>query len=382
MNKANIVIIGAGISGLSIAYNLAKKGMKDIVVVDKGYITSGSTGRCGAGVRQQWGTKLNCILAKKSIEFFNRAKEELDYEKDIEFKQEGYLILSTSKEEDKVFDKNVALQNSIGIPSRRCTVQEALDIVPHLNPLSFTSATFCKTDGHINPFLMSEAYYLAAKKLGVDFYFYEEVQSIEVVNNQIQKVITDKQSFITNKVVNAAGGYAREVGEMVGLEIPVFSENHEILVTEPTRKIQGPMVMSFSKNIYCQQVPHGSFLMGRGNPNASRDHDISSSWQFLDEMAKTVCHILPEVGKLRVIRTWGGSYNISPDHQPIISDVAELPGYYIACGYSGHGFMFAPITGILISEMVLEEELEEYAKELNINRFTNKTLTDFEQSVV
>lgn len=382
MNKASIVIIGAGISGLSIAYNLAKKGMKDIVVIDQQYLTSGSTGRCGAGVRQQWGTRLNCILAKKSIEFFETAQEELGYEKDIEFKQEGYLILSTSAKEDEVFDKNVTLQNSLGIPSRRCTVKEALEIVPHLNPNAFTSASFCKTDGHINPFLMSEAYYLAAKKLGVKFYFYEEVRSIEVHDHIIQKVTTNKHEFITNKVVNAAGGYAREVGEMVGLEIPVFSENHEILVTEPTRRIQGPMVMSFSKNIYCQQVPHGSFLMGRGNPNATRDHDISSSWQFLDEMAKTVCHILPEVGKLRVIRTWGGSYNISPDHQPIISDVQELPGYYIACGYSGHGFMFAPITGELISQMVLEEELEEYAKDLNINRFTNKTLTDFEQSVV
>jgi len=382
MNKANIVIVGAGISGLSIAYNLAKKGMKDIAVIDKQYITSGSTGRCGAGVRQQWGTRLNCILAKKSIEFFETAQEELGYDKDIEFKQEGYLILSTSKNEDEVFDKNVALQNSIGIPSRRCTIEEALEIVPHLNPKAFTSASYCNTDGHVNPFLMSEAYYLAAKKLGVKFYFYEEVKSIEVTGSTIQKVITDKHEFLTNKVVNAAGGFAREIGEMVGLEIPVFSENHEILATEPTRRIQGPMVMSFSKNIYCQQVPHGSFLMGRGNKDATRDHDISSSWQFLDEMAKTVCHILPEVGKLRVIRTWGGSYNISPDHQPIISDVTDLPGYYIACGYSGHGFMFAPITGELISQMVLQEELDDYAKDLNINRFTNKTLTDFEESVV
>ncbi|HOO44543.1 MAG TPA: FAD-binding oxidoreductase, partial [Bacillota bacterium] len=147
MNKANIVIIGAGISGLATAYCLAKKGMKDIVVIDKFYITSGSTGRCGAGVRQQWGTKLNCILAKKSIEFFSRAKEELGYEKDIEFKQEGYLILTTSKEEDETFAKNVILQNSLGIPSLKLSVEEALKIVPHLNPKSFTSATFCKTDG-------------------------------------------------------------------------------------------------------------------------------------------------------------------------------------------------------------------------------------------
>lgn len=382
MNKASIVIIGAGISGLSAAYNLAKKGMNNIVVIDKSFITSGSTGRCGAGVRQQWGTKLNCILAKKSIEFFTTAKEALGYEKDIEFKQEGYLILSTSKEEDEVFKNNVKIQNSIGIPSKLLTVDEALEIVPHLNRNAFTSASFCKTDGHVNPFLMSEAYYLAAKKLGVKFYFYEEVKEIIVKDNKIQKVITNKHEFITDKVVNAAGGFSHEIGKMVGVDIPTFSENHEILVTEPTKRMQGPMVMSFSKNIYCQQVPHGSFLMGRSNPNAEHNHDISSSWQFLDEMAKTVCHILPEVGKLRVVRTWGGSYNVSPDHQPIISDIEALPGFYVACGYSGHGFMFAPITGILLSQMILNEKLEDYAKDLNIKRFENKTITDFEKSVV
>jgi len=107
--KANIVIIGAGISGCSIAYHLAKKGMKNIVVLDKAYLTSGATGRCGAGIRQQWGTEANCVLAKKSIEFFETAKEELGYEDDIEFKQEGYLILASDKAEHDRFSKNVEL---------------------------------------------------------------------------------------------------------------------------------------------------------------------------------------------------------------------------------------------------------------------------------
>lgn len=382
MINASIVIIGAGISGLSTAYNLAKSGMKDIHVVDKGYFTNGATGRCGAGVRQQWATKLNCILAKKSIEFFGRANEELEYHKDIEFKQEGYLILATTEAEDKQFTKNVALQNSLGIPTRKLNVEEALKIVPHLNPKSFISATFCNTDGHVNPFLMSEAYYLAAKRLGVNFHFYEEVKAIEVEDKLIKKVITDKHEYITDKVLNAAGGYSKEIGDMVGVEIPVFSENHEILVTERAKSMQGPMVMSFSKNIYCQQVPHGSFLMGRSNPDAQPSHDISSSWEFLDEMAKTVSHILPEVAKLRVIRTWGGSYNISPDRQPILSDTKDLPGFYIACGFSGHGFMFAPITGELLTEIILGKELDEYAHDLHIDRFKDNKITDYEHSVV
>ncbi len=382
MIQAEIVIIGAGISGLSVAYNLAKKGLKNIHVVDKAYFTNGATGRCGAGVRQQWGTKLNCILAKKSIDFFIKANEELKYMRDIQFKQEGYLILATTKEEDQQFTKNIQLQNSLGILSSKLTVSEALKIVPHLNPQSFISATFCKTDGHINPFLMSEAYYLAAKRLGVNFHFFEEVLEIKKEQNKISQVITNKATYLTKKVVNVAGGYAKEIGDMVGISIPVFSENHEILVTERTRPLQGPMVMSFSKNIYCQQVPHGSFLMGRSNPFAKASHDISSSWEFLDEMAKTVLDILPEVAKLRVIRTWGGSYNNSPDRQPIISDTKEVEGFFMACGFSGHGFMFAPITGELLMKIILGLELEEYAKDLHIDRFKDKKNKEYEFSVV
>ena len=174
MMKANILIVGAGISGVAIAYNLAKKGAKNIYVIDKGYFANGATGRCGAGVRQQWATEINCRLAKMSIDFFENAKETLDYPGDLEFKQEGYLILAITNEEHEQFKKNVVLQNSLGIPSRQLTKDEALKIVPHLNPNSFLSATFCKTDGHLNPFKMTEAYYLAAKNLGVHFSFFED----------------------------------------------------------------------------------------------------------------------------------------------------------------------------------------------------------------
>ncbi len=380
--KANMVIIGAGISGVSIAYNLAKKGVKDIVVVDQGYFTNGATGRCGAGVRQQWATEMNCRLAKKSIEFFENAKETLSYPGDLEFKQEGYLILATTEDEEKQFKKNVELQNRLGIPSKVLSKAEAIEIVPHLNPDAFLSATFCKTDGHLNPFKMTEAYYLAAQKLGVTFHFYETVKTIKTNKNQIEQVITDKDVYETTIVINAAGGYAKEIGTMAGVEIPVYSENHEILATEPVEKMQGPMVMSFSKNIYCQQVPHGAFLMGRSDPDVKKGHDTESTWKFLDEMSKTVVDILPKIGKLRVVRQWGGSYNMSPDRQPIISDTDQLDGFYMACGFSGHGFMFAPMTGLLLSEMILKEPRSMDMSFLHLNRFKNTDHQDIEKSVV
>jgi sarcosine oxidase subunit beta len=380
--KANIVIIGGGISGVSIAYNLAKKGMKDIVVFDDNYMSGGATGRCGAGVRQQWGTKMNCILAKGSIDFFEQAQEILNYHRDIEFKQEGYLIVTTTEEEEVQFAKNVKLQNSVGIPAKKLNLEEALKIVPHLNKDIVLGATYCPTDGHLNPFLMTDAYYTAAKRMGVQFFYREKVLNILVKDNTIQKVITDKREVITNKVVNAAGGFSKEVGELAGVSIPVYSENHEILVTEPIEKIQGPMVISFSKNIYCQQVPHGSFIMGRSDKNVAKNHDIGSTHTFLDEMSKTVTELLPPIGELRVVRQWGGSYNLSPDRQPIISDTDQLPGFYMACGFSGHGFMFAPMTGLLLSEIILNEPMTIDITELHIDRFKNNDHSEYETSVV
>jgi sarcosine oxidase, subunit beta len=380
--KTDYLIIGAGISGVSIAYNLAKKGVKNIHVVDKGYFTNGSTGRCGAGVRTQWATEMNCILALKSIEFFEKAKEILEYPGDVEFKQDGYLILASNQKEHEQFTKNVKLQNSLGIPSVQLTKQEALKIVPHLNPDSFYSATFCKKDGHLSPFKMTEAYYLAAKKLGVTFSFFEEVLKIEVSNQTIKKVITNKDEYETSCVINAAGPYAGDIGKMAGVIIPVYPENHEILVTEPIERMQGPMVISFSKNIYCQQVPHGAFIMGRSDPNVERNHSVESTWQFLDHMSKTLCDIMPVVGNLRVIRQWGGSYNMSPDRQPILSDTKALKGFYMACGFSGHGFMFAPMTGILMSELILKEEPSIDMAPLHIDRFDTFDHSNVEKSVV
>jgi len=379
--EAKYVIIGGGISGLSIAYNLANKGEKDIVVIEKDYFTAGATGRCGAGIRQQWGTRLNCLLAKKSIEFFEKAQDILDYDGDIEFKQEGYLIIGSNDEEDEMFDANVKLQNELGIPAKKLSKEEAKTIVPYLNTEVVHSATFCGTDGHLNPFTMSDAYYKAAKRLGVEFHTYTTVLDIMVEDKKITGVLTDKGEIRTNIVINAAGGYAKHIGDMAGVEIPVYSQNREILVTEPVEKMQGPMVISFSKNIYCQQTPHGAFIMGRGD-NREKGYTTESTWQFLDEMATTATTLLPPLGELRVIRQWGGLYNMSPDHQPIISDAKAVKGFYMACGFSGHGFMLAPMTGLLLSEMILGQKPTLPLEDLKLSRFEGKNLAAMEKSVV
>lgn len=380
-NSAEVVIIGAGISGCSIAYNLAKKGVKNVVVIEKNYICSGSTGRCGAGVRMQWGTEMNCKIGKKSIEFYEHANEILEYERDVEFKQSGYLLIADTDKEIDQFKKNIEVQHACGIPSKMLSLEEAREIVPYLNTSVLKGAAFCEKDGFLNPFHTTDAFYSAAKKLGVEFNTFTEVTDIKVENNKVIGVETNKGYISTNCVVNATNGWSKEISEMVGVDVPVYSERHQILVTEPVEPLQGPMVMSFGLNLYVQQSPHGSFIMGRGDANEPRDLRMTSSWHFIEEMAKTVDNILPPISKLRVIRQWAGLYNMTPDKQPIYDKAEHVEGFYMAVGFSGHGFMFGPITGVVMSEMILGEKPTIDVSMLNLNRFKTGNLL-LEPSVV
>ena len=379
--KADFVIIGGGISGMSIAWHLASKGAKNIVVLEKHHLSWGATGRCGAGIRQQWSTKANCLLAKRSVEFFEQANETLAYEDDIEFKQEGYLIVATSEAEEEEAKRNVDLQNSLGIPSVKLDPVGAKAIVPHLDTSQVTGATFCESDGHLNPFKTTDAFYQAAKKLGVKVFTDTEVTAITKSGGAIKAVETQKGEIKTAVVINAAGGWAQKIGRMVGVEIPVHSQNREILVTEPIERMQGPMVISFSKNIYCQQTPHGAFIMGRGDDRPP-GYSMASTHGFLDAMARTVGELLPPVADLRVIRQWGGLYNMSPDHQPILAESGDVLGFYMACGFSGHGFMLAPMSGLLLSELILGEPPSLDMKMFSLERFKDQTFQAFEKSVV
>jgi sarcosine oxidase subunit beta len=380
-SNAEVVVIGGGIIGTAIAYNLAKKGVRDVVLVEKGFLASGSTGRCGAGVRTQWGTEMNCLLAKKSLELLENINEELDYEGDCEFKQGGYLLLAYTEKEVNQFKKNVELQNRLGIPSRLISIDDAKEIVPFLNTDGVLSGAFCQKDGHANPFLVVQAYANAAKRLGVEINTFTTVKDIVTENGKVKSVVTDKGVIKTHRVVNAAGGYAQVIARMAGLRLPNYAERHQILVTEPVNPILKPMVMSFSANYYIQQTPHGSFIMGYGDGNEKPGFNIDSEWEFLEVMSKKAVTLLPPLGGLRIVRQWAGLYEMTPDRQPIIGDSPELEGYYVATGFSGHGFMLGPVTGMLMSELMTGEKPSIDISSLDAGRFDRGELV-WEPSVV
>jgi len=368
-NSAQVVIIGGGIIGCATAYYLAKQGVTDVVVVERNFLASGSTGRCGAGVRQQWGLKMNVLLAKESIRAFETLNEELDTGLDIEFKQKGYLMLAYTQGMVEQYRKNVALQQSLGVPANLITPEEAREIVPYLKTDGLLAATFCPTDGHINPFIATNSYAEAARRLGVTIMPYTEVIGVEVDGEKVTAVETSKGKIYTNAVLNASGGYSREVAALAGVSLPTHPERHQILVTEPVAPIQDPMVISLHHGFYCQQTPHGSFIMGFGDPNELKEHVTSSTWHFMEEMAAKVLPVLPPLAELRVVRQWAGLYNMSPDAQPILGETPQVKGFYNAVGFSGHGFMLAPVTGRLMAELISGKEPHLDIAPLSLERF-------------
>jgi len=382
MKKAyDIIIIGGGIIGCSLAFELAKRGRGDVLIIEKEYLTSGATGRCGAGVRQQWGTALNITLARDSMRIFENMEEYTGYDRDCGLRQGGYLIPAYTDSEWEQFQKNYTLQRSLDIPVQKLDPDGAKEIVPHLNTDGLIGAMFCGTDGFLDPFNTTFAYANGAKRMGVDITTYTEVTGLRTKGDKITGVETTKGDFDAGIVINAAGGHAGQIMQMVNIDIPVLPERHPILVTEPVNHIQDPMVISFYHKFYCQQTPHGSFVMGIADPSEPVSFNIGANWSFLELCTAKMTRILPLLRNIRIVRQWAGLYDMTPDRNQIIDEAKGMEGLYTVAGFSGHGFMVAPKTAIILAQHLCGEKEDIDISLFSTNRYQTGELL-LEPSVV
>ncbi|MEW6661893.1 MAG: NAD(P)/FAD-dependent oxidoreductase [Bacillota bacterium] len=356
---AEVVIIGGGVHGCSIAYHLARQGCREVVLLEKETLASGGTGRSAAGIRHQFGTEVNIRLATASVRMMETLAEDLKYAPGIELKQGGYLMLAYSEGTLDQLRRNVELQHSLdlGIPSRILNPDEVKEIVPHLNMEGIIGASYCHKDGHVNPFHVTQAFAEAAARLGVEINTFTEVTGIKMQGHKVTGVVTNRGEISCSKVVNAAGPYGAVIGKMVGLDIPLYPERHQILVTEPLEEFLGPMVISFQHGTYFKQTPHGSLLMGVGDPlHEVKEFNQKSTWQFLEDVAKKITYHLPALKNVRIVRQWSGLYDITPDYQAILGATPKVEGFYLDIGWSGHGLQLGPVVGRVMSEIILGKE--------------------------
>ena len=357
MKKAyDVVIIGGGIIGCSVAFELARRGRSDVLVIEREYLTSGATGRCGAGLRQQWGSVINATLAYESMGVFETLEDYTGYSGDCGLNQGGYLLVAYTEKEWAQFQKNLQVQQSLGIDSYAVDVAGIKEIVPHINTEGMFGACFCARDGHADPFHCTYAYAKGAQRMGVDIETYTEVTGLMSRNGRICTVQTSMGNIDAGTVLNCTGGNAAMMAATVGDKLPIFPERHQILITEPVERIMNPMVMSFQRHFYVQQTPHGSVIMGIGDPTEPVSLNIRSSWQYLEKCASLITQTLPVFRDLRVVRQWAGLYDMSPDRYPIINMAREAEGFITVAGLSGHGFMVAPRLAVLLANHLTGRE--------------------------
>lgn len=347
--KAEIVIIGGGIVGTATAYYLAKSGRKSIIVLEKDCVCSGSTGRCGAGIRAQWGVEPNCNMALASLDIFEQLEDELDMP--IGLDQGGYLLVAYKDSEWNQFKKNIELQRSLGMDTKMLSLSEAREICPGLAGEDAIGFTYHARDGHADPFLTTFAYQEAAKGLGVSFFKHTEVTALALEKGVIKAVETNRGRIGCAQVINCAGAWAQDIAAMAGVKLPNWAERHEILITEPVEPGVCPaMLMSFSGNYYMQQRPNGTIIAGE-SPSHEPLLGYTATTHSLHSIAATITKMLPCTRGIRVVRQWAGYYDMTPDAAPILGET-DVKSFYHATGFSGHGFMLAPVAGQIMTSLL------------------------------
>ena len=370
---ADAIIVGGGVNGVATAYNLARLGMNDVVVLEKSYPGCGATGRCGGGIRQQWGLAENVVLARESVRRFENLSADLGF--NIFFRQGGYLMLVYDERERALVNKTIPLHNSLDVPTRFLDPKDIAELVPGLNLDGVLGGAYCPTDGTAYPYAVLWGYAKAARRLGATIYNYAEAKKVALLPDGVFQVDTREESFQAQRLVNVAGAKTRDIAAHLGIDIPTRPVRHEIAVTEPLVSFLEPMVISPKKGFYFSQSMRGEVVGGIGGDDEGSSHTIKSSPEFLFKYAAALREVFPGMGSARIIRQWAGSYDMSPDHRPIVGGVDGVDGYFHACGFSGHGFMLSPIVSRLLAELVTSGSTSLPIDDLNLNRFQSGELT-------
>ena len=349
---ADVVIVGGGIVGLSIAYYLALKRAGRIVLFEKGQLGEGSTSRCVGGIRTQFSTEINIRFSLESLETFEQFKEEFGV--NPEFRRIGYLFLGTSDWEMEAFKENIKLQKKFNIPVEFLDPYDIKSRWPYLRMDDVLGGTFCAWDGYAGPNEILSGFASGAKRGGVRIHEGMEVMGISTAKGKVHSVKTKNEEISTPVVVNAGGPYAASVGEMAGLQIPVKPLRRQIFVTAPFHLTDHPipLTIDFHRGWYFRQEGDGLLLSGPLDLEPS--FNLNTEYEAMAETSENAMYRVPVLEKARIARGWAGLYEISPDHHAILGRVPGVEGLILANGFSGHGFQHSPAVGKVISELIVD----------------------------
>jgi glycine/D-amino acid oxidase-like deaminating enzyme len=404
---ADVVIIGSGIVGSSVAYHLAQQGCMNVLVIEReAHQGKGSTGKSMGGVRAQFSTPVNIQMSKYSIDFFSRFDEVVGHPAD--YRAHGYLFCATNEKHLAYLKGNRERQNAFGVTNVEwVTPEDIVKMVPQLRVDDVLGGTFCPTDGFVDPHSVMMGFMLNAREKGVRLWLETEVTGIEVDgrtsaaskpdnnhlappnNNRLDAALVPRsiagvhttRGFVSTRiVVNAAGAWAARVAEMAGADLPVEPLRRQLVPTEPFDQLpqRFPMVIDMSTGFHFRREGKGILLAWNDpdeTPGFKTDFDVTFVEKILTHAASRV-PVLADAG-VNPRRAWAGLYEMTPDHHAIIGPAANVEGLYFVNGFSGHGVMHSPASGKIAADLILTGHSDLIdANQLGVNRFREGRLLE------
>ena len=358
MKKFDVAIIGGGSVGLPLSYYLAKRGLKVGVIEKLSSVGRGQNRAAIGGIRATHSDPAKITLCQMSLEIFRNFVNEYGF--DIDWVQGGYMYPVFDEAKEKALKELLVKQKSYNLNIDWVGPDKIAELAPGISTEGLRGGTFSPGDGNASNLKVAEAYYVMAMRAGVEFFFNEEVVSMEKEGRVITKFSTNKDEYSAGLVVNASGADAAALGRLVGLELPVFPDSHEAGITEPVQKFFDPMIVDIrpdygSLNYYFYQNKEGQVVFCITPAPKIEGHDSDNTSSFLPHIISRMLTIYPRLRNLRVRRTWRGLYPMTPDGFPIVGFTNEFDNMLLTVGMCGQGFMLGPGLGKVLTEIIVDK---------------------------
>jgi sarcosine oxidase, subunit beta len=349
--RASVVVVGGGVMGTSIAFHLAEAGVPDVLLVERDMLGEGSTSKAAGGVRAQFSDAVNVALGARSLEayadFARRPGHEIDLHRD------GYLFLLSRDEDVAAFTESVALQNTLGVPSRVLDPAEAGRLCPLVETDGLVGAAYSPDDGFCTPEAVVAGYAAGARRHGARVVTGCEVTGVETDGGAVRAVETTRGRVETGAVVCAAGAWSRRLGEMAGVDLDVTPYRRQVVVTEALDlPPHVPMTIDFATTFYFHPEGPG-LLVGMSDADTPPGFDLRWDDAFLDRVAEAAARRAPSVLDAGLAHRWTGLYEVTPDHNALVGESPDVGRFLYATGFSGHGFLMGPAVGEVVRDLYL-----------------------------
>jgi sarcosine oxidase, subunit beta len=374
--RYDVVIIGAGSHGLSTAYYLAKNhGITDVAVLDKSYIGSGAAGRNTTIIRANYRTPEGAEFYKASLKLYEHLSADLDF--NMLFSQQGHLTLAHSDRAMITMTERAEVNQLLGIDSRVIYPEQIARLCPEMDlsqdvTWPVMGALYHPPGGIIRHDAVVWGYARGADSRGAEIHPYTEVTGVERSNGRVTGVRTTRGDIECGTVVNATAGWSTLIADMAGVPLPITTHILQAFVTEPLKPFLDVIIVSSQMHIYVSQTDRGEFLIG-AEIEPYTTYKTVGTFPFLEYSARHVLELFPQLESARILRTWSGICDLSPDYSPILGET-EVKGFLISTGWGTYGFKAAPIVGTTLAELIATRKTPALIEPFALERFYKDAL--------